>query len=326
MALNLSFDALAPDYAHLWETATLLPSRKAAADATAAKIIANMDRYKKVEAATSVPAVIVGIIHAMECGLNFSKHLHNGDPLTRRTTHVPAGRPKTGSPPFTWEESAIDALTMEGLNKVGAWTPEVFCYQLEKYNGTGYRRLKTPINSPYLWSGTNQYSRGKYVSDGRYDPNAVSGQSGAVAILMCAMARDKTVATLFEKPATLVADAGTPDKQGMLAMPPEMPPVTPPSTQELATDSTKAWILLKVRNWLGTLGIGGGTATVDSLLQPDGPTNNFLTIIEKHPVSVLAVGSIILAGAGLVAYVLLEYMKKDVVNGRYYPSGWTQDT
>ena len=39
------------------------------------------------------------------------------------------------------------------------------------------------VPSPYLWSGTNVYTRGKFVRDGVYDPNAVSAQIGAVALL-----------------------------------------------------------------------------------------------------------------------------------------------
>ena len=65
-----------------------------------------------------MPWYVVGLIHTMESSGNFAAHLHNGDPLSARTTHVPAGRPKAGAPPFTWEESATDALTMQGFAKL----------------------------------------------------------------------------------------------------------------------------------------------------------------------------------------------------------------
>ena len=74
-------------------------------------------RYDQVANATGVPWYVIGIIHEMEGGLNFTTHLHNGDPLTRRTVQVPAGRPPTGMPPFQWEESAIDALDAGGLRR-----------------------------------------------------------------------------------------------------------------------------------------------------------------------------------------------------------------
>jgi len=114
--------------------------------------------------------------------MNFRTHLHNGDSLTDRTTHVPRGRPTLGYPPFTWEESAIDALsTDQHWNTWGDWTITGMAYLLEKYNGFGYRSKNTP--SPYLWAGTSIYTSGKYVADHVFDPNAVSEQIGGMAIL-----------------------------------------------------------------------------------------------------------------------------------------------
>jgi lysozyme family protein len=66
---------------------------------------------------------------------NFNRHLHNGDPLTSRTVHVPAGRPKSGTPPFTWEQSAVDALAYDGLTQVTDWSIEHVAYVFENFNG-----------------------------------------------------------------------------------------------------------------------------------------------------------------------------------------------
>ena len=52
----------------------------------------------------------------------FDAHFHNGDPLTDRTKRVPAGRPKEGDPPFTWEQSAEDAIRSTKLDSVPVWT------------------------------------------------------------------------------------------------------------------------------------------------------------------------------------------------------------
>ena len=126
----------------------------------------------------------MGIIHDLEGGGSFRTHLHNGDSLRNRTYRVPAGRPKFGSPPFTWEESAIDALQYEGFD---SWPKTVWnditsiAYAFEVYNGTGYRNKG--INSPYLWSKTNHHRYGKYTYDGVYNPWATSSQVGAMAIL-----------------------------------------------------------------------------------------------------------------------------------------------
>jgi lysozyme family protein len=117
----------------------------------------------------------------MECGFDFSAHLHNGDPLTARTIQVPKGRPAAGTPPFTWRESAVDALTMKKLDRVQDWSAPSMLHLLERYNGLGYRKRGLP--SPYLWSFSNHYEKGKFVKDGVYDPNAVSKQCGAAVML-----------------------------------------------------------------------------------------------------------------------------------------------
>lgn len=96
--------------------------------------------------------------------------------------NVPAGRPLAGKPPFTWEESAADAVRMKGFDKVEDWSVPRALWLLEKYNGLGYR-LYHGMASPYLWAGTNHYSRGKYVGDGKFSAVAVSKQAGAAGIL-----------------------------------------------------------------------------------------------------------------------------------------------
>jgi lysozyme family protein len=137
--------------------------------------------YELVQAATGVPWMFVGIVHGMEAGFNFSSHLHNGDPLTARTVQVPKGRPLNGAPPFTWLDSAIDALRFEKLHLVSDWSVPHMLFLLEGYNGFGYRARGVP--SPYLWSFSNIYDKGKFVADGKFDPNAVSKQCGSALML-----------------------------------------------------------------------------------------------------------------------------------------------
>jgi len=133
-----------------------------------------------------IPWAFIGAIHGMECGFNFAGHMHNGDPLTARTVQVPKGRPVTGDPPFTWRESAVDALTMKRFHEVRDWSIPHMLYLLEQYNGFGYRMRQ--LVSPYLWSFSNHYSKGKFVKDGVYDPNAVSKQCGVAVMLKAVLA------------------------------------------------------------------------------------------------------------------------------------------
>jgi lysozyme family protein len=140
-------------------------------------------QYEEVSDSTGVPWYVIGLIHGMECDFSFRQHLHNGDSLNRRTVQVPVGRPpaSVGDPPFAWKVSAIDALQYDRFTSWTDWSVAGICYMLESYNGWGYRRHS--INSPYLWSYSNQYSSGKYVADGKWDPDAVSKQCGAITAL-----------------------------------------------------------------------------------------------------------------------------------------------
>lgn len=181
---KMTYARLRAEYADLWATLKFRPKRETRASDTAAKIVANRDRYEAVAAEVgAMPWPVVGLIHAMESGLDFDKHLHNGDPLTARTKRVPANRPTTGSAPFTWHQSAVDALKMKQLGRVKDWSAERIAFECERYNGFGYRLHHPHVLSPYLWAGTTHYSRGKYVADGSFSDRAVSRQTGAMALL-----------------------------------------------------------------------------------------------------------------------------------------------
>jgi lysozyme family protein len=133
------------------------------------------------EALTDVPWYIIAAIHNMEASQKFNGHLHNGDPLTARTVHVPKGRPPFGNPPFTFEDSGVDALRFEKMDQVEDWTLPGALFRLEAFNGFGSRARG--LNTPYLWSFSTHYTKGKFVADNQFDPNAVSQQCGAALLL-----------------------------------------------------------------------------------------------------------------------------------------------
>lgn len=154
-------------------------------DARRLLMVPRYPAYKDIEARTNVPWYFVAAVHNLEGSLNMSRHLHNGDPLRARTVQVPAGRPKVWDPPTDWASSAVDALSYEGFTSAATmrrgWSLEAMLYRFERYNGVGSRRHG--INTPYLWSYTNHYRKGKYVADGVWSDDAVSKQCGAVALL-----------------------------------------------------------------------------------------------------------------------------------------------
>ncbi|MEG4800136.1 CHAP domain-containing protein [Microcoleus sp. ARI1-B5] len=181
-----SYEELKPAYQSLFQICVVRPERVDDANQIVDRILKNESRYRIVQARTSVPWSVIALIHSLESSLDFSTHLHNGDPLSAKTKNVPKGRPP-GNPPFTWEESAEDALKFDGLATWQEWSISGVLYRLELFNGTGYR--KRGIRSPYLWSFSNHYSKGKFVRDGEFDPDAVSKQCGAAVLLKTMLER-----------------------------------------------------------------------------------------------------------------------------------------
>lgn len=175
--------AWATAYTNLWNTMEVSQAWAKTARRICEKIAANQHRYAKATHGTSVPWWFVAVVHTMECSLRFDQHLHNGDPLTARTVHVPKDRPAAGSPPFTWEESARDALEYDRLLGVTDWSLVSALYHWHRFNGINNEYKRRSIPTPYLWSGCQHYKKGKYVKDGVFDPNAVSKQVGAAVLL-----------------------------------------------------------------------------------------------------------------------------------------------
>jgi lysozyme family protein len=150
----------------------------------AGKLMRHKAQYLAVEARTGVPWFVIAALHSRESDADFATYLGNGERLDRKTMLVPKGR----GPFDSWEAGAIDALALDGLDQVKTWSPERACFEIEKFNGFGYR--KRGVRSPYLWSFSNHYARGKYVADGRFSATHVDEQCGAIPILKAIMELD----------------------------------------------------------------------------------------------------------------------------------------
>ena len=169
------------EYDDLFATCIERPDKIANVNWYAGKLLEYKERYERIGAPLSIPWWFIGAIHGLESGFAFDRHLHNGDPLTARTKRVPPNRPTTGEPPFAWEDSARDALQYMRLDQWGDWSVSGALYQWEAYNGFGYRKYN--IHTPYLWSFSNHYDKGRYVRDFVFDTDAVSNQCGAATLL-----------------------------------------------------------------------------------------------------------------------------------------------
>lgn len=175
------FDAVSREYATLWDTMQIVRD-ESVMTRTVEKIIACRSAYEEVEKLTGVPWYFVGICDMREGGGGARRHLHNGDSLARPTVQVPANRPP-GKGPFTFIQSAVDALQIKGLDKITAWPIERLAYEFERFNGFGYRSARINIPSPYLWGGTNHQQPGKYIRDHVFSKTVMDTQHGCMPLL-----------------------------------------------------------------------------------------------------------------------------------------------
>lgn len=171
-------------------------------------------------------AYVLGTTHFKEASCDFSGCLHNGDKVIgngKLTHNVPAGR----GPFATWEDSAVDAINMNGGRwaKLRAGTKDIgeILYAEERYNGSGYLTgAGKNENSPYLWACSNiNDGYGKYVSDGNFDPNATTLKTVGAAVIL-----------------KQFYDIGEFKCTGVVAMAPILPvevPATPPPTPVAST-------------------------------------------------------------------------------------------
>lgn len=184
----------------------------------AKRLVAAKARYETVASETNVPWWVIAVIHERESSQSWSASLAQGDPWDRVSTHVPKGRG-----PFTsWEAAAVDALKVcpPYASKWTDWSAGGAMTLLEQYNGLGYFHKGLP--SPYVWSGTDQYVKGKYVRDGVFDPNEVDEQLGCAGLVLTMRVLDPSILTEPKPtPEPTPAPVETPAPQK---------PVTPPVT------------------------------------------------------------------------------------------------
>ncbi len=134
-------------------------------DNAIAAMQAHQARYAALADRVGVPWYFVAVVHQREGSGNFSQSVRDGHRL-------PAG--------LSWEDDAL-AVMQEQCGGWHNWSLPGLLYRLEAYNGFGYRRYQ--INSPYLWSFATCYTKGKFVEDGRFDPDQVDKQPGTAVIL-----------------------------------------------------------------------------------------------------------------------------------------------
>lgn len=141
-----------------------------------------LDNFGPVQDELKIPMVWMICSFERESSLDFRTSPAQGDPWNRVSTHVPRGV----GPFKNFTEAAIWSYRHDGLDKASApWTWSYMMWAWEKFNGFGPRDHGRV--SGYNFAGSDQYDppegrAGKYVADGKWDPNAVDVQLGCVPL------------------------------------------------------------------------------------------------------------------------------------------------
>lgn len=149
----------------------------------------NREVYNELSLQTNVPPELIAAIHYRESAGNFNTYLHNGQALGTPTTIIPQGRLF-----YDFSEAAIDALNgtqrEKGIYLSCDSSLALMMTFTEVYNGTGYTDYRD-IACPYLYSGTDIYTSGKYTSDHYFDSEAIDRQPGVYLLIMSLREEEK---------------------------------------------------------------------------------------------------------------------------------------
>jgi lysozyme family protein len=210
IVMSLVFAALAAEYTRLLSAMVIDAKREAELESRARIIIARAadENWQLVTAATGMPKIWGMASFERESGSDYARSPAQGDPWRHVSTHVPKGL----GPYKSWAAAAIAAYRIDHLDHVGAanWTWARACYEGELFNGFGYRAHG--IHTPYLWSWSNIYTRGKFVADGAFDAGEKDQQCGMIPLMVALTRIDPSLALADAMPVAAVA-------------PPERPPV-----------------------------------------------------------------------------------------------------
>jgi lysozyme family protein len=203
------FDALAGEYAQLLPMMKVRPACERLVEGVVDRLLRLQaaGNYAAVAAATGVPEAWMAASFERESSSNFSRSPAQGDRWDRVSVNVPRGR----GPFASWADAAKDAYHIDGLDAIGAgnWTWGRALFEGELFNGFGYRDYHHEY-SPYLWGGTNIQQPGKYVADGKFDPDTMDPQIGMVPIMVRMVQLRPSLALADALPVAIEAPASVP--------------------------------------------------------------------------------------------------------------------
>jgi lysozyme family protein len=267
------FSVLAPEYAALLAAMRVDPAREheLAARAAAVLELANRhrDEWAEVAGKTGVPRLWGLASFERESGSDYSRSPAQGDRWDRVSVDVPRGL----GPYRCWGDACVAAYRIDRLDEVAGsagvplastpptgtdvavderaggsstsaqtpalpWTWTRACYEGELFNGFGPRAHGR--RTGYLWSWTNIYTGGKYVADGKWDPDHVDEQCGMVPMMAALLRLDSSLALADAPPWSAGPEPLPNGPPAPLPAPPV--PAPPPDLPALFDPKVTAWL------------------------------------------------------------------------------------
>ena len=222
------FSTLSPEYAALLAAMRIDPGRERELAARAAAVLElaqrHSDEWAEVEGKTGVPRLWGLASFERESGSDYSRSPAQGDRWDKVSVDVPRGL----GPYRCWGDACVAAYRIDRLDEVAGsagtgtvgvspaigvpigtalrsgtaaagetpalpgWTWARACYEGELFNGFGPRAHGRQTG--YLWSWTNIYTGGKYVADGKWDPDVIDAQCGMVPMMAALLRLDFSLA------------------------------------------------------------------------------------------------------------------------------------
>ena len=139
---------LVKEYELLFAACRIREEKLPPVDAIVNKLSSQKSRYETVGNPLGIPWSMIAVIHNMECSCDFNCHLHNGDPLSDYTVHVPAGRPVTGSPRFPGRRAPRTHLPIRNSmsGRIGAWPASSINWSSTMAGATAKKGSPPPIS------------------------------------------------------------------------------------------------------------------------------------------------------------------------------------
>jgi lysozyme family protein len=175
------FDVLRAEYENDIRQARILPRFQRQCDEATDKIIRQLPIYQPVFEQTGVPAIVQGVLSYREMDCDPTRGIAQGWRWDQRSRDIPYIGPFKSK-----VEADVAGLRLDHLDQVArastGWTAAHALYEEELWNGFGPRNHGR--RSGYVVGGTQLYTGGMYVADGKWSESTSDERPGTLALMM----------------------------------------------------------------------------------------------------------------------------------------------